>query len=71
MSYSERISKLCCGCEYARERGCLDANKRGYVHLTGIGDGITVMVTTEGIIVYYSDISYCDRWRLKEIFNGA
>lgn len=71
MSYSERISKLCHGCEYARERGCLNASKRGYVHLTDTGDGITVMVTTEGMVFYYSDISYCDRWRLKEICNGT
>ena len=71
MSYLERISKLCSGCEHARERGCLNANKHGYVHLTGLGEGMTVVVTTEGIVFNYSDISYCDRWRLREICHGA
>ena len=66
MSYIERISKLCSGCEHARERGCLNANKHGYVNLTGAGEGITVTVTPEGIVFYYSDISYCDKWELKE-----
>ena len=71
MSYSERISKLCSGCEHSRESGCLNANKHGYVHLADAGVGITVMVTTEGIIFYYSDINYCDRWRLREICHGT
>ena len=61
------LESKCRGCEYKHPNGCLRSNyldkETEDEHIRYYGDeGMTVMLTSKGTVIYLVDIEWCDKW---------
>ena len=66
-----RLESKCRGCEYKHPNGCLRSNhldkETAHQHISYYGDeGMTVMITDKGTVIYLIDIMWCDKWSNNE-----
>lgn len=66
MNFASQVRNYCIGCKYARDAGCLNADKRRGIIIRGWDCGVSVLSSDEGTIFFYQDIASCPKWKLEK-----